>query len=164
MKKLTHRRLREVCHYDPETGIFTNRVRRGRVLAGEPTGGTHTVKGYGEIQIDNRRYATHRLAWFYVNRSWPKGEIDHINGVRNDNRIVNLRDVTTTVNRENIRGPTKRNGHGWLGVSLYKPTGRWTACICVNYRSKRLGYFATPAEASAAYIAAKRRLHKGYIG
>lgn len=102
-RDLTHARLLELLHYDPDFGEFRNRVRRGQIgLAGFRTASEHG-RGYRTLKVDGRKYLAHRLAWFYVHGEWPpRGlEIDHVNRVRDDNRISNLRVVTRSENNRN---------------------------------------------------------------
>ena len=114
---------------------------------------------YWAISIFGRRYFAHRLVWAWHTREWPKGEIDHINGDKLDNRFENLRDVTRRVNKQNIRTPN-RNNVGLLGTHLFR-NGRWKSSINVNGRNVHLGYFDTTEEAHEAYLRAKRANHPG---
>lgn len=98
----------------------------------------------------------HRLAWLYTFGLFPEGDIDHLNGVRTDNRIVNLRDATRAINAQNRR---LRNGR--LGIDFVKRTKKWRARIGVEGRSEGLGSFESKAAAQAAYLRAKRALHRG---
>jgi hypothetical protein len=103
-------------------------------------------------------------AWLYVHGEWPKHTIDHINGIRSDNRIENLRDVPTRTNLENTRSQSRKNETGFMGVSRNKTSVRadsWVAAITVNRKTIHLGVYETPEQAHAAYIQAKRRLHEG---
>ena len=109
------------------------------------------------IRIDGKGYQAHRLIWLYVNGAWPVNEIDHVNGVRNDNRISNLREVTNSQNLQNQRKPSLNNTSGFLGVSAYG--GKWLAQIKLSGKKQHIGYYDTPAEAHAAYIAKKREIH-----
>ncbi len=91
-KILTQQRLHELLHYDAETGFFTKK----RFAVGS------YQEGYLYICLDNKSYGAHRLAWLYRYGDIPKGlQIDHINGKRHDNRIVNLRAVTPQENLQN---------------------------------------------------------------
>jgi len=150
--------LRAALKYDPQTGHFT----RLRGSNGHPVGeiaGTVNNNGYRLIRVGNwRRYRAHRLAWLWVHGEWPKGEIDHINGERDDNRLENLRDVPMVMNQQNRRRALKRNQTGMLGVSPTK--GRFKAGIYAG-RDIHLGVFDTPEEAHEAYLRAKRELHEG---
>lgn len=102
---LTHARLRELVHYDPDFGEFRSLVTRGKWPRGRVLRNL-SVLGYARVYVDGRLYLAHRLAWFYVHGEWPpRGfEIDHINRVRHDNRISNLRVVTRSVNLRNRSG------------------------------------------------------------
>ncbi len=159
MKGPTQERLKELLNYDPETGVFTWKVRRGLAEAG-PAGSTKK-DGYNYICIDGRTMLAHRLAWFYVHGQWPRHVIDHINGDRTDNRIVNLRDVPYRTNNENQKKPHRSNTSGYLGVSRIQSRGKWQASIQLNGRNKNLGRYDTPEEAHAVYLEAKRQLHEG---
>ena len=124
---LTAERLRALLDYDPVTGVFTwKATRTGQAVAGRIAGGAlHT--GYHRIQIDGRAFLAHRLAWLYVHEVWPQGQIDHINGVKADNRIANLREATASQNGQNRRGSQINNGSGLLGVYPHDASGRWRA-------------------------------------
>lgn len=157
---LTWDRVLELVNYDAETGALTWRRSKGAAKAGSPVGGRHRVKGYGEACIDGTYVQTHRLIWFIAYGVWPDGEIDHMNGIPDDNRLANLRDVPVATNRQNIRSATKRSAGGLLGAHKTK-YGRWQAAICVNRKQIHLGMFDTPEDAHSAYLAAKREMHAG---
>jgi hypothetical protein len=107
------------------------------------------------------------MAWFHFYGEMPKNQIDHINGVRNDNRIVNLRDVTQKINSQNQRrghnkiGRSKRPYSSYLGVSAGANPDTWKAAITVDGKLKNLGTFYSEIEAHHAYVMAKRDLHEG---
>lgn len=147
---ITHARLREALHYDPETGVFTWRVaNNGRIKIGQRAGSPNK-EGYIQIKIDRRLYGAHRLAWFYVHGAWPKEEIDHRRGIRGDNRIGELREATHFQQMANSKRPCT-NTSGFKGVSFYKRKHRWRAYIAVGGKPKHLGYFDTAEEAHEAY-------------
>jgi hypothetical protein len=103
----------------------------------------------------------HRLAWLYVTGSWPTHVIDHINGNPADNRFANLRDVTPQVNTHNQRRATKgRKTGSLLGAQWIPAKQKWRAVIKHNSRVTYVGLFGTEQEAHAAYVAAKRVIHK----
>lgn len=116
-------------------------------------------QGYVKIVICGKCYAAHRLAWLYVNKKWPDGDIDHINGVRSDNRIGNLRDVTRTINVQNRRDTRPKTKTSRLGVTEVR--GKYQARITVDGRQISLGVFEDKEVAHMKYIEAKRLLHKG---
>lgn len=137
-------RLRELLHYEPQTGIWHWR-RSGRIA------GTRHVSGYVQIRVDGLLHMAHVLAWFYCFEQWPKNEIDHINRRRADNRLNNLRPAT---HMQNMGNSSKRrsNTSGKKGVWFDLSKGRWIAEIA----HIKLGAFATAAEASEAYRRAAR--------
>lgn len=147
---LTHDRLLEVLSYDPETGVFSWKVARGCRKPGEEPNCTDRY-GYKVIRVDGRLYRSHRLAWMYVNGCMPSFEIDHINGVRCDNRICNLR----LANRiQNTRNSSIRidNRSGVRGVTWDNTRQKWVAAIKVNGKKIQLGRFDSVDEAASARI------------
>ena len=155
-QELTAERLRELLAYDQDTGVFTWKVNVSNVKAGGVAGG-HNTKGYTHIKIDGRKHSAHRLVWLYAHGEWPPAEVDHINGIKADNRIVNLREATRSENAHNLRKSHADSKTGFLGVA--PSYGKFKAHIMVDGKKKHLGYFPTPEEAHAAYLAAKRQLH-----
>jgi hypothetical protein len=154
-------RLRELLDYDADTGRFVWRVKRTAQFPVGSVAGHVGAQGYRCITIDRRFYQAHRLVWLHVHGVWPVAQIDHRNGIRDDNRICNLREATNTFNCQNRRGPRKNGTSGFLGVSWYKASCKWMASIRVNGTQIHLGYFSTPEEAHAAYLSAKRLHHEG---
>jgi hypothetical protein len=101
----------------------------------------------------------HRLAWLFVTGDMPKYQVDHINGIKTDNRFENLRDVSPKLNSQNARRPHKDNKTGYLGVcSRY---GKFVAQLLINDKQTVIGYFDTAEEAHLAYIEKKRTYHEG---
>lgn len=152
---LTQERLKEVLHYDPETGIFT-RIERHRGIHLGSVAGTIRPDGYRSIMIDNRRYRAARLAFLYMLGRWPNPEADHVDRNPANDRWKNLRDATSSEQKQN-RGMISSNTSGFKGVIAFR--GRWRADIGINGKIKYLGTFDTPEIAGAAYAAAKRTLH-----
>lgn len=157
MKELTAERLRELLDYDPDTGVFTRKVRTANNVQVGDVAGALRHNGYIQISIDGRLHLAHRLAWLYVTGESPPSEIDHINGVKNDNRIANLRLATSAENKHNQRKPHADNTTGFLGVTHRR--GKFMAQIMVDGKKKFIGDFKNPEEAHAAYLKAKRQFH-----
>jgi len=135
-------RLKSLLHYDPLTGISNWLVSLGRAKAGNVAG--VFSHGYIRIRIDGRTYAAHRLAWLYMTGEWPEYEIDHKNGVRNDNRWSNLREVDRTGNSRNS-SLSANNTSGVSGVSMN--SGKWRVCVMINGKYKHFGRYADYDEA-----------------
>lgn len=129
-----------------------------RVQVGDEAG-TLDRHGYRQICIGYKLVKAHRIAWFLYYGEWPKNCIDHVNGIKTDNRIVNLRDVNHRWNNQNLHAARDGSASRFLGVSL--DGMRWRAQIRVNGKNRNLGRFNTEQEAYAAYISAKRKLHDG---
>lgn len=150
-------RLRHLLHYNPDTGAFTWLVSNSPIAkVGNEAGCIQKTTGYILIGIDGRLHRAHRLAWYYVHGKWPY-QIDHINGIKGDNRVSNLRECSSSQNAQNI-GARANNGSGYKGITA-TPEGRWMARIAANGRRQCLGTFATKEEAHAAYSDAAQRLH-----
>lgn len=154
---LTSERLKELLDYDPETGVFTRKPGKG-VQGGGGTAGCPHCNGYWMISVEGKAYLAHRLAWLYTSGHWPKDQLDHINGVRDDNRLVNLRESSSAGNGQN-HGLSKASTTGVTGVHWDKSRGKWLAHITVGWRTKHLGRFNTLEEAASARVEAKKRLH-----
>lgn len=154
---LTQAQLKGLLHYDPDTGAFTAKTARGRVRAGDVVG--WIVDGYRRVGVNRRQYQAHRLAFLYMTGELPTLDVDHINGDRADNRWCNLREVSRTVNMENLRAAHADSGSGLLGA--FRAGNRWCSKIRVAGNTRHLGSFATAQEAHCAYLAAKRELHAG---
>jgi hypothetical protein len=152
---LTAQRVRELLHYNPETGEFTWLVSRGNQFSkpGMKAGFKDTY-GHLGIEIDGKRYLSHRLAWLYVFGKWPDHQIDHINRMRDDNRLENLRDVSGIVNANN-KGNYRNNTTGFKGVTI--KNGRFVAQITMAGKCKYLGSFGSAEKASAAYQAVLKK-------
>lgn len=141
---LTQELLKKELHYDPDTGLFF------RLKTGKQAGSINKYHKYHLISVHGKQYRLHRLAWFYVYGEWPIAEIDHINGNKSDNSILNLRDVDRSSNMLNMRKPQKNNSCGFLGVHKTS-CGRYRASIGINGKRISIGNFSTPEEASNAY-------------
>lgn len=148
-------RLKETMLYNPGSGNFTWQVHRQAVKCGS-IAGCLRPSGYRHIKINQQYYMAHRLAWFYVYGIWPELDVDHINGVRSDNRIENLRLATKSQNSANRRA---QNPSGLKGISFIGKLGKWQASIKINDKSTYLGLFASAEEASAAYFSKAREIH-----
>jgi AP2 domain. len=158
---LTQERLKELLEYNPLTGEFSYR-QRGYNNSTKPgqRAGVSDGQGYLRIKLDGLRYRSHRLAWLYVHGEWPAQDIDHINGVRSDNRIANLRDVPRQANLQNAHN-RKPGRAGLAGVT--PRNGKFVAQILIGGKCRYLGRFSTAEMAHEAYLVAKRKYHDGYV-
>ena len=132
---LTQAELLKLCSYDRDTGKFNNRTY------------STNQAGYEHIKVGGRLYVSHRLAWLYSYGEWPRSELDHINGVKNDNRLSNLRQVNRSQNMQNLKGARRDNKTGVLGVCLHKASGKYRAQIQKAGVKYDLGVFSTVEEA-----------------
>lgn len=150
---ITAERLREVLHYDPATGEFSRRTPTKRTKAGGVIGAVRGRDGYAFVCVDGRKYLAHRLAWLYVHGHWPGAGLDHINCMRSDNRLANLREASQSQNMGNTRR-SRANTSGFKGVIWHAAANRWRATIC----HRHIGFFDAPEDAHAAYMAAAERI------
>lgn len=149
--------IKSILDYDMNTGIFTWIDQKFPRWNGKVAGNYRN--GYIQISIKGKKYSSHRLAYLYVHGFIPNCEIDHINGIRDDNRICNLRAATKSQNQGNQRKPRKDNTSGYLGVSENRLNGKFKAQIEVNKENKYLGQHETAEEAHQVYLEAKRKYH-----
>lgn len=154
--------LNKTINYDPITGIFTWRSidgSYGKRVPGEQVGYPHR-KGYWHCEIRGKFYQLHRLAWFITYGAWPKDQIDHINGIKSDNSINNLREASNGQNQQNI-GVRKSSKSGIKGVVIAKNCTKnpYHAQITFNKKVINLGYFETIEEAHRAYDDAAKIYH-----
>jgi len=161
---MTQDELKQHLHYDPETGVFTWRDRshlpdvgynvncrtKGKVA------GCINKAGYWRINIHGKTYRAHRAAWLYVHGYMPE-EVDHIDGCRTNNRLVNLRAVNRAENAKNMRR-MPRNTSGVSGVHFNQAGQVWVAGITVNQKRIHGGRFKTKPEA----IERRKELERQY--
>ncbi len=156
--EITQKLLKEKFNYNPDTGIFT-RIKKVGGLYGQigSIAGYRNYRGYIVINLKGVPRGAHRLAWLYTYGYLPKEEIDHINGIRDDNRLCNLREVNSAENRKNMCIRSDNNS-GTTGVYFKKDKKKWCARIHVNGKNKHIGYFDTKEEA----ILARKQAEKEY--
>jgi hypothetical protein len=158
---ITQEQLKELLDYNQDTGIFTRKVKTSnRVVVGKECG-CKAKSGYLYLSIFNKLYRVHRLVWLYVYGEMPICHIDHINGIKNDNRISNLRLCTVTQNLNNI-GMKKNNTSGYRGVRLTDSSKKWRADIMINKKRIFLGSFDSAKAASMAYELCAKENHKNF--
>lgn len=157
----TPERLRELFEYNADTGFF-KRKKSGRGITVGRISGCIKADGYRAISVDRVQYPAHRLVLVFMTGVWPTGQIDHINGNKDDNTIKNLREVDQFTNMQNLRAcQIGKTSTKLLGAYKNKKSGYWYSQIKVAGKNKHLGCFKTPETAHHAYVVAKRIFHKG---
>lgn len=137
--------MNEYFSYCPLTGVIKlikPRANLDKKNLGKELGSI-TDKGYLSIGFKGKYYLAHRLAWFLYYGDWPKNQIDHINRIKTDNRIENLREVSNRIN--------SHNKPVFNGAFFQRSAGKWRAQIRINGVRKHLGYFDTEKDAQTAY-------------
>jgi hypothetical protein len=179
MAELTFAEISKLLKYEPETGklfwlprtadMFSARdpkrsaeysaQRWNSRLAGKEALNSTSTKGYLSGSIFNKPYKAHRVAWVLSTGLWPNEQIDHINGIKTDNRIGNLRPVSNAENCKNKR-IFKSNTSGVCGVSWFKRARKWHARIEVNGKTINLGYYDNLED--AARVRKQAELENGF--
>lgn len=156
--ELTADLARRLFNYDPISGaMFWRESPRRNVPAGALAGALHP-SGYLIVKVRGVSCQVHRLAWLMIHGHWPAQQLDHINGVRNDNRIGNLRECTPGENCQNT-ALYGNNSSGYTGVSWHKASCKWRARIDQGGVQHVLGYFGNKELAREAYLQAKAAFH-----
>lgn len=155
---LTQNHLQSILDYNPNNGIFRWKVDLPRMCTKVGAIAGSIGSRYANIQINNKRYQIHRLAWLYVYGIFPPQMLDHINGNKLDNRISNLREATLSQNQFNTK-INKLNTTGFKGVRRTNRKTPYTASIRINKKIVHLGVFNTPEEAHKAYCKAAKEIH-----
>lgn len=149
---------KSILDYNPETGIFTKSVDSGKFKKGDIVGYKNN-RGYVFICLGRTKLRAHRLAWAMHYGRIPLDEVDHINGIKFDNRIINLRECSSSQNKANV-GLHYTNNSGFKGVSWRKANSKWKAQIQKNKKTIYLGCYENIEDAAKAYQEASK-IHYG---
>jgi len=150
---ITQAMLRERFVYDPETGVFTNRVDSQRARKGVESCQI-TQAGYVMLYVNYSNIFAHRAVFLYLYNKIPF-EVDHINHIKSDNRLLNLRELDRHIENSKNQRHRKNNNSGVMGVCFDKSRGKWIAKIEVHYKTINLGRFSDISDAIAARKAAE---------
>lgn len=154
--------VKKVIDYDPITGIFTWKEYRNQLATPGKVAGCVNSKGYLEITILGKRVKAHRLAWFYVYKEWPENHIDHINRIKTDNSINNLRIASISQNLAN-KALTKTNTSGLKGAFYNKRMKKWHSSYSFNNKRYHLGYFNSAEDAHKSYVKKMNELYGDFF-
>ena len=151
--------LSRALHYEADTGLFYWKVDRSKKVRKGSKAGYINKKGYVEIRFNYRSYQAHRIAWYIHTGVDPHTyQIDHINNIRMDNRIVNLRLATPAQNACNSKKSLHKTSR-YKGVTWYKRKGKWQAQIRTQGKNIHLGYYTDEYKAYMVYKAAAIKYH-----
>lgn len=146
---LTLDRLKGLLRYERETGKFFWKKTSRATREGEEAGHVREHHGYRAITIDGTSYYAHRLVWLWESNEWPKHNVDHQNGNRDDNRIENLKDLTFSQNSHNTSKLGPNNTTGFRGVTRYRD--KFIAQIMVAGVAEAISMHDNPEDAAKAY-------------
>jgi len=155
---LTQKRVKELFDYAEDTGNLVRRktVSRNKGAKKGQLAGSKGGAGYLLTWVGCGRYLNHRLIWLWVKGVFPEGQIDHINGIKTDNRISNLRDVTHQENHKN-RSRQRNNISGITGVGWLQNRLRWQAQIKIEGKQTFLGHYVDFFEACCVRKSAENK-------
>lgn len=154
--------LRRLFKYNSKTGeLFWLKPRAKRLKPGDRAG-SYAEKGYRQVEIYGRGYREHHVCFAIFHGRWPANQIDHKNGVVDDNRICNLRECTRNENAKNRR-INRNSASGYKGVSFHKASGKWAARVQVNNCRIQIGLFSSPELAYAAYKKEAKKCHGEFM-
>lgn len=118
---LNYNDIKDIFSYNPDTGDITWKVaigrNGGRAKPGDIAGCISKDSGYRLIRYNKILYKSHRLAWLLYYKGSIPGIIDHINGIKSNNRIANLRQASKSENTTNSK-PHKDNKIGYKNLSM----------------------------------------------
>jgi hypothetical protein len=155
---LTQEKLKTLLQYDPDTGVLIWRTKPSRGVKAGRIAGTPTSEGYIALQINKQKMYAHRAIWLYVHGVWPSEEIDHINHIRNDNRLCNLRLANRLENSHNTRKHDKSlSGH--KGVAWHNRNKKWQVQMRFCGKSYYVGQFLNLQDAIQARLQAETKLY-----
>jgi hypothetical protein len=154
----TEKDFKSELSFDLQSGVITWAIFKPGIKVGRRAGGIHKVTGYRRIGFRGVLMQEHHVLWFIANGYWAN-EIDHINGVRSDNRLNNLREVTRSENLQNLKRANKNSRSGHLGVSWHNRDRLWRVRIGLNGKKFCVGYFKKLEDAIAARKSAELAYH-----
>ena len=154
---ITQQDLKKLLDYDFETGLFFWKISPAKQIKAGNIAGTKRKDGYIQIKVLNEFLLAHRLIWIYVYGYMPK-YIDHINGIRDDNRFSNIREVSNQQNSLNSK-ISKNNKCGIKGIYWDKSRNKWSARVFLNGKCEFFSRFDDIALAKNAIMKAREKLH-----
>ena len=164
--RLTVEQLRELVYVDEQLELRWRRDRRRNAGKAGDIASRTPPSGYKIVTIGSHTYIQHRVIWAFAHGRWPNGDIDHIDGDKNNNALSNLREVTRRTNSHNRKraNRTARRTSKYLGVSWAVATQKWRAMLGDNRKQRFFGAYRVAEHAAYAYLVAKRELHDGFVG
>jgi hypothetical protein len=147
-KMLTQARIRELFDYR-EGGELVWKVQTSNCIKVGDVAGCLDSKGYKKTQVDGKKYLNHRLIWLWHFGYFSEHGLDHINRIRHDNRIENLREASKVCNARNAK-VFSNNHFGITGVCWDKGVSKWLVRIKIQNKTIYLGRYDTLLEAAKA--------------
>jgi len=154
-------KVRSLFEYDPNDGHLRWKVKRQKVIKGSIAGYVSKSDGYRYVCFDYNELLAHRVIWLLVTGDWPKSQIDHKNGIRDDNRLINLREATNGQNNTN-KMVDKRNRLGVKGIMYDSDRKKYRVKISAKGKTYTVGRFDTLEEAKLARQYAEEEFYGEY--
>ncbi len=158
---LTVDRLRDRLDYNPDTGVFKWKKPFPKNMRKDGTAGYSGRDGVIQIEIDGKAYLAHRLVFLLEDGVFPKNLVDHRDGVRNNNRRINLRKATSCQNNQNAKIRID-NKTGIKGVFFNKSNGKYRVVINFQKKAYHLGYYEDLDAANQNATTFRNRLHDNF--
>lgn len=135
--------------YVEETGEMLRRTRNGKIVPWFRSYNKVNPSGYYNLTVGGVCVGVHCAVWAYHNGAWANGDVDHINGIRTDNRIENLRILNRQQNLQNSI-VHKYNTSGTRNVCFHKPSGRWRSVFVMG--GKRMEKYHRTKNEAVEYV------------
>jgi HNH endonuclease len=158
-KNPEHQAVLDFFRYDPVDGYLYYKIPNGARRVVGTRAGHVNKQGYRTIRWNRRTLCASWIVWMYHTGEWPKDTMDHINNVRLDDRIENLREATRSQNCMNKKSFWKKPRSGFRGVKILNGRKRFQAVIKAGTGTHYLGTFDTAEEAAKIYDIGARRYH-----
>jgi hypothetical protein len=159
----TYDYVSSILRYDENTGMFYWKKDMSTCVKKNSIAGCLHKTGYWVISINRIQHKAHRLAYLLFYKKKPPRQLDHINGIKTDNRIINLREADFSEQQINIKQRRINSLSGHRGVTWDVRTKKWKVSICIYKKRIHLGYFSSKEEAINKYKSVAKDAYKEFV-
>lgn len=162
---ITQEYLKEILDYNPDTGIFTWKIRPSQIKHIGNIAGTLNKRGYIRINVNKKSYLAHRLVLLYMTGSWPIDMVDHKDNNKSNNCFDNLRECDNKFNKQNQNKPQKNNHSTstMCGVTFREDSKKWRVMLRINRILINFGQYDTQEEAEKVCLENRKKYFEGVI-